>query len=133
MPPNASGLYTFTTGLDTTNLDRLIDGALEQEAKELVEYVGELVLDLAKTWAPEGQGRLKESLVRAAKENIFVLEFTPEHIMCIVGTEVPYAVFLEFGTRRMSARPFLTPAIEEVYPYWAEQIETLFGRAVGAI
>lgn len=133
MPVNPHGIATATTGLDTTTLDHLLSGALEQNAKELVEYVGELILDLAATWAPEAEGRLKESLQRGARENVFILEFTPEHIMCIVGTEVPYAVFLEFGTRRMSARPFLSPAVEEVRPYWAEQIATLFGEAVGAI
>jgi HK97 gp10 family phage protein len=31
-----------------------------------------------------------------------------------VGTNVEYAKYLEFGTRRISARPFLRPALEKV-------------------
>lgn len=31
-----------------------------------------------------------------------------------VGTNVPYALSLEFGTRKMAARPFMRPALERV-------------------
>lgn len=31
-----------------------------------------------------------------------------------VGTNVEYAIWVEFGTRRMAARPFLRPALEKV-------------------
>lgn len=31
-----------------------------------------------------------------------------------VGTDVKYALYLEFGTRRMAARPFMRPALEAV-------------------
>jgi HK97 gp10 family phage protein len=30
----------------------------------------------------------------------------------VVFTNVEYSVYLEYGTRRMSARPFMTPALE---------------------
>ena len=32
----------------------------------------------------------------------------------IVGTNIEYAAFVEYGTRRMSARPYLRPAIDSV-------------------
>ena len=32
----------------------------------------------------------------------------------IVGTNVEYAPYVEFGTRHMSAQPYLRPAVEEV-------------------
>lgn len=31
-----------------------------------------------------------------------------------VGTNVEYAPYLEFGTRRMAARPFMRPALEQL-------------------
>lgn len=31
-----------------------------------------------------------------------------------VGVREPYAIFLEFGTRKMAARPFVRPAVEKV-------------------
>lgn len=34
----------------------------------------------------------------------------------IVYTDVEYAPYLEYGTSRMAARPFLTPAVEAVRP-----------------
>lgn len=33
---------------------------------------------------------------------------------CLVGTNLEYAPFLEFGTSRMAARPHLRPAVEKV-------------------
>jgi HK97 gp10 family phage protein len=33
-------------------------------------------------------------------------------LAAVVGSDLYYAVFVELGTRRMTARPFLTPAME---------------------
>lgn len=43
-----------------------------------------------------------------------------------VGTNVEYAPYLEFGTSRMAARPFLTPALEK----HREEIKRLIGDSV---
>ncbi len=45
-----------------------------------------------------------------------------------VGSELDYALFLEFGTRRMAARPFLFPALERIKPV----IEAKITRAARA-
>jgi len=49
-------------------------------------------------------GRLRQSIV-ALKVDQFRWR---------VGTNVEYALYLEFGTRRMAPRPFLRPAAEKV-------------------
>tara|TARA_B100001939_G_scaffold324295_1_gene316152 strand:+ start:253 stop:591 length:339 start_codon:yes stop_codon:yes gene_type:complete len=55
--------------------------------------------------ASSGPSRLAESLM---------VEPLPDATGYQVITRVPHARFVEFGTRHMAARPFLTPAVAEV-------------------
>jgi HK97 gp10 family phage protein len=41
----------------------------------------------------------------------------------IVGPSVLYGKFVEFGTRRMGARPFMRPAAEQVLPKFADAVK----------
>lgn len=41
----------------------------------------------------------------------------------IVGPSVLYGKFVEFGTRRMGARPFMRPAAEQVLPKFAAAVK----------
>jgi HK97 gp10 family phage protein len=41
----------------------------------------------------------------------------------VVGPSVFYGKFIEFGTRRMGARPFMRPAAEAVLPKFAEAVK----------
>jgi HK97 gp10 family phage protein len=43
-----------------------------------------------------------------------------------IGAEATYAMFVEFGTRYMRARPYLYPAIREYLP----QLETIISEAI---
>lgn len=45
------------------------------------------------------------------RQSITALRISPLHWR--VGTNVDYALYLEFGTRRMAARPFLRPAADK--------------------
>lgn len=49
------------------------------------------------------------SLVRSFKAARVVASVTDTWV---VGTDVEYSVYVEFGTSRMSAQPYLRPAIE---------------------
>ena len=61
-------------------------------------------------------GNLKDS-IRAEQES---------ELVWVVATGVPYAPPLEFGTRRMAARPFMRPAVEVVRPdFYAAMREVL--------
>jgi HK97 gp10 family phage protein len=57
---------------------------------------------LAKQACPVDTGRLRSSIAYTAGEN-----------SCTVGTNVNYAEYVEFGTRKMGAQPFLYPAYEQ--------------------
>lgn len=43
----------------------------------------------------------------------------------VIGTPVEYSVFVELGTSRMHAQPYLRPAVEHV----ARNIQTIFNQA----
>jgi HK97 gp10 family phage protein len=58
----------------------------------------------AKRRAPVDTGRLRNSIA---------VEIEEGGLSAVVGTNVHYAPFQEFGTSRMRARPFLFPAWEE--------------------
>jgi len=60
---------------------------------------------LAKQLAPVRTGHLRSSIYAKIEE--WVAE---------IGAEATYALFVEFGTRYMQARPYLYPAIQEHLP-----------------
>ena len=82
---------------------------------ELGGVAGEAVLGLAEELAEDARARVIEqrdparALPSALADGI-VVESTAAG--AVVRTAVPYAPYVEFGTRRMAARPFLTPAAE---------------------
>lgn len=54
---------------------------------------------LAKQNCPVDTGRLRSSI-----------KYTPDNLSCTVWTNVNYAMFVEHGTRKTRAQPFLYPA-----------------------
>jgi HK97 gp10 family phage protein len=42
-----------------------------------------------------------------------------------VGPSVNYGIFVEFGTRRMGARPYMRPAAELVFPRFVDEIKAI--------
>lgn len=63
-----------------------------------------LVEGRAKYYVPVDTGRLKSSITYEVKENFW-------EINGYVGTDVEYAPYLEFGTKKMPSYPFLLPAL----------------------
>ncbi len=59
----------------------------------------------AKINAPVDTGRLRASITNR-------LDVEENQLVGIVGTNVSYASFQEFGTSKMPAHPFLFPALE---------------------
>ncbi len=45
-----------------------------------------------------------------------------------VTADTPYASFVEFGTSRMEAEPFLGPATEEIEPEILEEVDTILAE-----
>lgn len=61
----------------------------------------------AKRAAPVDTGRLRASITHEVEDHRAELE-----VVGRVGTNVEYAIYQELGTRFMSARPFLRPALD---------------------
>ena len=79
------------------------DGAV---AKELVKIALKVEAG-AKRRCPVDTGRLRSSITHE-------LRVDAEGLHAVVGTDVEYAAYVEFGTSRMHAQPFLRPALDEV-------------------
>lgn len=68
----------------------------------------------AKAVVPVDTGNLKNS-IRSW--------FSADGLTAYVGTHVEYAPYVEFGTRKMAARPYLRPAAEAVRSPFIQAVE----------
>ena len=55
----------------------------------------------------------------------------PGFLAAIVAVGAEYGVWVEYGTARQAAQPYLEPAIEAVRASWERGLAELFARAVG--
>lgn len=87
---------------------------LEVETEADLVRVGLRVQSLARSYCPVDTGRLRSSIVmRKGRDGMgFYVE---------VGTSVSYAPFVEFGTSRRRAQPFLTPAIAQASGFMRQE------------
>jgi len=92
-----------------SGMQRQVHERLANWAAEVKESAGQRV--------PVKTGQLRDSIY--AKIGEWVAE---------VGAEASYAVFVEFGTRYMRARPFLYPAVQEALP----RLEAIILEAIEA-
>lgn len=79
---------------------------LEVDTEDDLTRVGLRVQSAARSLCPVDTGRLRSSIVmkRGRDGQGFYVQ---------VGTNVHYAPYVEFGTSRMAARPFLLPAVAQ--------------------
>lgn len=90
--------------LDQGALHQLLEGPSGDVAKEITRRT--IAVDRqAKSLAPVDTGRLRSSIN-------WRLGHDSQGLVGIVGTNVSYAIFQEFGTRYMAAQPFLRPALQ---------------------
>lgn len=64
----------------------------------------------------EGQAKNRVPVDTGALKNSISTEFEDGGLTGIIAPHMEYATFVEFGTRRMSAQPYMTPAAEVVKP-----------------
>lgn len=76
---------------------------MEQQAAQALEVIGGMAETYAKLLCPVDTGRLRNSITHQMQGNTAV----------IIGTNVEYAPYVELGTRRMKAQPYIKPAVEE--------------------
>jgi HK97 gp10 family phage protein len=90
--------------VDTRGFDRIRAG-LPEAIERGIERGANLIADLARQLAPEKTGDLKRSI--EVQDGAHALARR-------VVAGMPYAAFVEFGTRESEAQPYLTPARREI-------------------
>lgn len=108
---------TVKVNLSLRRLRRVLQGeqaAIDRGARAYAEAVK----DLASQLAPYDTGALRESIHIEPGD-------TRASYQVVAG--VPYARWVEFGTHRAPAQPFLTPAVQHVrpLPFFAREIAAL--------
>lgn len=78
------------------------------EAYAMMTGIGERILSIATAIAPVDTGTLARSI------EMFVGEDGSGHLEVMVGSSLRYAGFVEFGTSRTPAQPYLRPALDQV-------------------
>ncbi len=111
--------------LEVNNFDQAI-AQIESKIAQALESVGEYAEGQAKVLCPVGQyddgrvgGRLRSSISHKTDGKKEV----------IIGTDVEYATFVEKGTSRQKAQPYLTPAVENN----AENIKSIITSTFGGL
>jgi HK97 gp10 family phage protein len=92
-----------------------LTGELRQRAAKIVRATALDVANDAKQRAPVDTGTLRRSITT---------EFAGP-LSARVGPSVDYGIHVEYGTRRMAARPYLTPAAEAARPRFVEAMTKL--------
>jgi HK97 gp10 family phage protein len=94
---------------------------LSQKAHEQIRQVlRKAAFDVeahAKKVVPVDTGNLRNSI-----QSSF-----PDEFVAVVGTHVEYAPYVEFGTYKMAARPYLMPAVEKVRPGFTAAMKRILG------
>jgi HK97 gp10 family phage protein len=101
--------------LDTSVLDR-ITANIKPNARRIVNTYGIEIASDAAANAPVDTGALRSSITSESKMT-GDMTFT-------VSDGVEYGVYQEFGTSRMSAQPFMIPAIEA----WSQKFLAAFAE-----
>lgn len=85
---------------------------MESKRGTALRAVGERAAGYARDLCPVDTGRLRESI-----------RFTVGGDEVEIGTDVEYAPYVELGTRKQRAQPFLTPALEDHVDEYLELIK----------
>lgn len=93
------------------NTDKVLSEA-DRLIREKLQVAALLVERKAKELCPVKTGTLRRSITRVI-----------ERRRAIVGSNVEYAPFVEMGTSKMTARPYLRPALEAC----RNEIKRIFG------
>lgn len=101
----------------------LIPAAVRQQARAAMSKAGADIQAVAQNLAPVDTGALKNSISRD--------ESIVSDVMRVeIGPTVKYAPFVENGTSRARAQPFLRPAVERVEPQLLEAFKQIGGRVL---
>lgn len=93
---------------------------VKQEAKRVVDNAALRVEKKAVQLAPADTGYLKQHIVSSSDGPLSAK----------VVAEAEYSVYQEFGTRKMSAQPFMTPAVKQESPILYQKLNNLVNKGL---
>ena len=107
---------TLRVRADTTDVMRLFDKtrAIRSPIREGMERFAEDIILEMKRRAPVDTGRLRDSISWKWVGDTLTIE---------TGEDLPYPVYVEFGTYKMAASPFFFPVIDEFRPRLQEYMK----------
>ena len=107
----------MTVRLDTAKLDRII-ATFPKESEQVVKSGALAVQGLAANAAPVDTGALRNSIKATRKDDL----------LWWVHDGEDYGIYQELGTSRMSAHPFMVPAVERAQKAYTALWIALFNR-----
>lgn len=111
----SSGGANITIHLDMDRLEDLID-SVGPDAEAAVEESAQAIRGAAMTAAPVDTGSLRASHTVQQTGNASYK----------IGPTVDYGIFVELGTRRRAARPFLRPAFDREAAQLKQRLAAIF-------
>ena len=99
-------------------------------ARKAQQVVAKAAADVQRTGAVTAQQLFKpppEGASTGATANSIGVDLEDGGLAASIGPTPSYAAYLEFGTRRMSPRPFMGPALDAVEPSFTAAMGQLGG------
>ena len=99
-------------------------------ARKAQQVVAKAAADVQRTGAATAQQLFKpppEGASTGATANSIGVDLEDGGLAASIGPTTSYAPYLEFGTRRMSPRPFMGPALDAVEPSFTAAMGQLGG------
>lgn len=93
---------------------------VEEEVKSLVKETSYKIERTAKQLAPVRTGHL----VRNIKTR-----FNKGGLVGVVTSNAEYSIYVEYGTRKMAAQPYMTPAAFQHQDKFAEEVNRIIKKA----
>ena len=84
---------------------------VEAHSKKAVKESADKVVTIAKDTVPVVTGHLQSSIGNNVSGKTATIFASAE-----------YAAYVEYGTYKMAAQPYLTPAMEQEFPHFVDQI-----------
>jgi HK97 gp10 family phage protein len=94
---------------------------LEAAIEEAMEETGAAMVRRAREVVPVRTGRLRDSIHAA-------VEGGSGHRTLVLAADAPYADFIERGTSRHPAKPYIRPAVDAEGPKLGDRIRAHVGR-----
>lgn len=114
----------------TRKLLKLPD-AMTAELVKILDWGGDMILESAQMLVPVQSGQLRAALSKRKKKN--GLKVTVGVQGAPAKRRVPYFFWVEFGTQKTKAKPYLGPANKSARPHIRARVRTELKRVISQV